>query len=100
MNGWMTFDQFHLMKLLNEAVDEVRRQEQKEHPELKGSKYLWLKNEWNHSDRQKEQFQKLRTLDLKTNKAHLLKSVFQDIFSCPPPGWRIDVEALVLLGNA
>lgn len=78
----MTFDQFHLMKLMKEAVDEVRRQEQKDHPELKGSKYLWLKNEWNHSERQKEQFQTLRQRNLKTNKAHHLKGVFQDIFSC------------------
>jgi transposase len=80
----MTFDQFHLMKLMNEAVDEVRRQEQTDHPELKGSKYLWLKNEWNHSERQKEQFQALRQRELKTNKAHHLKSVFQDIFVCSP----------------
>jgi transposase len=80
----MTFDQFHLMKLMNEAVDEVRRQEQKDHPELKGSRYLWLKNEWNHSEQQKEQFDALRALNLKTSKAHHLKGVFQDIFSCSP----------------
>lgn len=80
----MTFDQFHLMKLMNQAVDEVRRQEQKEHPELKGSKYLWLKNEWNHSEQQKKQFEIIRKLNLKTSKAHHLKGVFQDIFTCSP----------------
>jgi transposase len=80
----MTFDQFHLMKLMNEAVDEVRREEQKERPELKGSRYVWLKNEWNHTERQKELFGALRALDLKTNKAHHLKGVFQDIFTCSP----------------
>jgi len=80
----ITFDPFHLMKMMNEAVDEVRRQEQKQHPELKGSKYLWLKNEWNHTQRQKELFDSLRTRDLKTNKAHHLKGVFQDIYACSP----------------
>ncbi len=80
----MTFDRFHLMKLMNRAVDEVRRQEQKVNPELKGSKYLWLKNEWNHTARQRELFDALRALDLKTNKAHHLKGVFQDIFTCSP----------------
>jgi len=80
----MTFDQFHLMKLMNQAVDEVRREEQKMRPELKGTRYLWLKNEWNHSERQAELFHTLRQLDLKTNKAHHLKGVFQDIFSCSP----------------
>lgn len=80
----MTFDPFHLMKMMNEAVDEVRREEQKRHPELKGSKYVWLKNEWNHTQRQKELFDSLRALDLKTNKAHHLKGVFQDIYACSP----------------
>jgi len=80
----ITFDPFHLMKLMNKAVDEVRREEQKERPELKGSKYLWLKNEWNHTERQKKQFQALRQLDLRTNKAHHLKGVFQDLYACDP----------------
>src|SRR5690606_20098436 len=39
------FDKFHVMKLLNTALDEVRRQEQKNRPELKKSRYVWLKNE-------------------------------------------------------
>lgn len=80
----ITFDPFHLMKMMNEAVDEVRREEQKRRPELKGSKYVWLKNEWNHTQRQKDLFDSLRALDLKTNKAHHLKGVFQDIYACSP----------------
>lgn len=87
----ITFDQFHLMKLMNHAVDEVRREEQKIHPELKGSRYLWLTNEWNQSEKQKKLFQSLRTLALKTHKAHSLKGVFQDIFSCD----KRDGEALL-----
>ncbi|WP_459919109.1 transposase, partial [Desulfocicer niacini] len=31
----ITFDKLHVMKIINNAVDEVRRQEQKNHPELK-----------------------------------------------------------------
>ena len=30
----LTFDKFHMMKVVNEAVDKVRRAEQKEHAEL------------------------------------------------------------------
>lgn len=33
----ITFDKFHVMKLVNEAVDKVRIQEQKQKPELKSS---------------------------------------------------------------
>ena len=32
------------MKLINDAVDQVRREEQKERAELKGSRYGWMKN--------------------------------------------------------
>ena len=40
----ITLDRFHLMKELNEAVDEVRREEAKTRPELSKSRYVWLKN--------------------------------------------------------
>lgn len=39
----IVFDKFHIMKMMNEAVDEVRKQEQTTVKELKNSKYLWLK---------------------------------------------------------
>jgi len=33
----LIFDKFHVLKIINEAVDEVRRQEQQSRPELKES---------------------------------------------------------------
>lgn len=42
--AWIVFDKFHVMKLVNDAVDEVRRAEQEVRPELKRSGYVWLKN--------------------------------------------------------
>lgn len=41
----ITFDKFHVMKLVNEAVDLVRRQKQQQEPTLKKTRYLWLKNQ-------------------------------------------------------
>src|SRR5206468_7470243 len=41
----ITFDKFHTVKIINEAVDEARREEQKSRPELKRTRYAWLKNE-------------------------------------------------------
>jgi transposase len=76
-----TFDKFHLMQLVTGAVDEVRRQEQKTHPELKGTRYVWLKNEWNWTAGQAETFDALRKSKLATVKAMQLKSVFQDLFA-------------------
>lgn len=44
-NAQITFDRFHIMKQLGEAVDEVRRVEAKARPLLlKKTRWLWLKN--------------------------------------------------------
>lgn len=37
-NAKIVFDRFHIVKLLNEAMDEVRKAERQEHQELKGHK--------------------------------------------------------------
>ena len=67
----ITFDRFHLMKVLNEAVDEVRREESKSRPELAKSRYVWLKNPENLRRGQREQLAAptLPRLNLKTVRA-------------------------------
>jgi transposase len=80
-----TFDQFHLIQLLNKAVDEVRRQEQVNHPELKRTRYVWLKNDWNRTEKESVVFDELRSSGLRTVRATHLKTVFQDIFVCMDP---------------
>jgi len=72
-NAKITFDKFHLMKMMNEAVDEVRKQEQSTVKELKNSKYLWLKNEENLSEKQLEKFLNLKNLNLRTVRAYNIK---------------------------
>lgn len=79
-----TFDKFHLIKLINEAVDEVRRAEQAELPEvLHKTRYLWLKNPDNLSHQQLKQL--LGFLEsqqtLKTARAYRLKLSFQQLFN-------------------
>jgi transposase len=43
-NAKMTFDRYHLAAKLSEAVDTVRRAELTTRPELKHTRWLWLKN--------------------------------------------------------
>jgi len=43
----MTFDRYHLGAKLSEAVDAVRREEVKTRPELRRTRWLWLKNHAN-----------------------------------------------------
>ncbi len=38
----ITFDRFHVIKLLNGAMDTVRKQERREHDALKGYKYTFF----------------------------------------------------------
>jgi len=77
----LTFDNFHLMKLLGDAVDRVRREEQPTHPELKGTRYVWLKNDWNRTEKQTRIFDELRSSKLATVRATHMRSVFQDLFA-------------------
>ena len=76
----ITFDKFHVMKLIGDAVDKVRREESKSRPELKRSRYLWLKNERNLSAEQSAQLGSLSQTNLKTARAYHLRLAFQDIY--------------------
>ena len=82
----ITFDKFHVMKLINEAVDEVRRQEQKTRPELKGSRYVWIKNPLNLTHHQIALSDALHPprLNLKTVRAYHMRLSFQDLYQLPP----------------
>jgi transposase len=80
-NAELTFDQYHLTALLNEAVDTVRREEVREHPEWKGTRYVWLKNDWNRTAAQAATFEALKRRHLATVRATHLKTVFRDLFA-------------------
>jgi len=82
----LTFDKFHIMKIINEAVDRVRRAEQKEHPELVHSRYIWLKNPDKLTKKQTSKLEKLtlKRVNLKTSRAYHIKLNFQEIFNQPP----------------
>ena len=83
----ITFDKFHAVKIVNDAVDKVRRAESKVRPELKGSRYLWLKNEPNLSAQGRADLQSLTQLHLKTARAYQLRLAFQDIYQQPTGQW-------------
>src|SRR6201984_2369768 len=74
-------DKFHVAKMLNEAVDRVRRKEHKEllkqnDARLTGSRQLWLYNPINLKDERAEEFERLIQSELKTSRAWMLKESF------------------------
>ena len=54
-NARMTFDRYHLAAKLSEAIDTVRRREVATRPELKHTRWLWLKNYTNLSVAQRRE---------------------------------------------
>ena len=81
----LTFDKFHVVKILNDAVDQVRREEIKDRPELKGSRYIWLKNQPNLKASQSDLLEQLtiKKLNLKTSRAYHIKLNFQELYQQP-----------------
>lgn len=76
----LVFDFFHVVQLLTGAVDAVRRRESADFPDLlKGTRYLWLKNESNLSPEQQQQRAQLCRSKLQTAKAHCHLAAFQDL---------------------
>ena len=85
-NAAITFDKFHAVKIINEAVDEVRRAEQKGQSLLRGTRYIWLRNPANLSERQRATLEALPTRHLKTGRAYQIRLAFQDLYDQPSTG--------------
>jgi transposase len=80
-NAEVTFDKFHAVKIINDAVDQVRRDEQKGQMALKGTRYIWLRNPDTLSDRQRATLDALPTRTLKTARAYQIRLAFQDLYA-------------------
>jgi transposase len=81
-NAQILFDRFHIVKHLNEAIEQVRRSEmrrltQKEKVLFKRSRWLLLKNPWNLNPDQKERLSTLVRWNTPIVRAYYLKEAFQ-----------------------
>lgn len=88
----LVFDKFHIMQHLLKALDEVRREEARElkktNPELlKRTRYIWLKNPENLTDKQRARLGYLEGLNLRCNRAYLLKESFREFWEYKRKGW-------------
>jgi transposase len=81
----VVFDKFHIAQHLGEAVDEVRRAEQKHlraigDNRLTGTRYQWLKNPKRLKPTERRQFAELRRSHLKTARAYALRQAAMTLF--------------------
>jgi transposase len=75
----ITFDRFHVMKIINEAVDNVRKWEKSNNPQLKNMRYLLLQNrkDLSASDLRKIEELEMSSMHLNTVKAYHMREAFQ-----------------------
>jgi transposase len=79
-NASIVFDRFHVKQLLNKAMDDLRKQEYRQHAILKGHKYTFLKSNEKLTSRQIKEANDLITLLPNIGEAYRLKLLFDDFW--------------------
>lgn len=90
-NTKMVFDRFHVMSQMLEAVDRVRRRENRElqkhgDTSLVNSRYFWLYSQANMPQRVAQRFEHLKAAKLRTARAWAIKESLRQL-------WEYDSEA-------
>jgi transposase len=86
-------DRFHIMKKMNEAIDEVRRSEAARlkrdgyEPVLKHSRWCLLKRPENRTEKQTVKLTELLQYNLQCVRSYLLREDFQRFWEYTSPGW-------------
>ena len=82
----IVFDRYHATTQVTKAVDQVRRREHKELAaqddlRLKGTKYLWLRNEENVPEWRRAEFAAVKHAKLQTSRAWAIKEALRDFWN-------------------
>jgi len=86
-------DRFHIMKKINEAIDEVRRGETRRleqdgyEPVLKHSRWCLLKRRENLTDKQSVKLTELLRYNLQSVRSYLMREDFQQFWEYVSPAW-------------
>jgi transposase len=88
-------DRFHIMKKMNEAIDEVRRGEARRlaengyEPVLKHSRWCLLKRPENRTEKETVKLSELLQYNLQSVRSYLLREDFQRFWEYTGPGWAV-----------
>ena len=82
----IVFDHFHLKKHLNRCLDNLRRAIVRQAPAtekcfVKGKRWVLLKNEVNHTEKDKKALEQLKQINSPLYEAYLVKEQFDKFFS-------------------
>ena len=91
-NALIIFDKFHIMRHLNDALDEVRRREYrrlsgKSREYIKGQRYVLLSHRANLDLNGKTSLKQLLKVNKRLNAAYMLKESFGQLWSYRTEGW-------------
>jgi len=81
----VVFDKFHVVKMANDTIDKVRRKEYEKNKELGKTRFIWLKNPENLSEREIQKLHSIKNLDTKTAKAYQFRIALQRLWSIKHP---------------
>ena len=80
----IVFDHFHVIKMMNDALDKIRRKEARENEILKHTRYDWLNNFHDLSEKERDRLTSVKYLDLQTSHAYHFKIALQRL-------WQVNV---------
>lgn len=83
----IVYDKFHVVKLLLDAVDEVRRDEARDLPKqekkkLKGLRYAFLRNPKNRTPKDLVAIKAVMSINAKLTRTYQLRVDFEDLWDC------------------
>ncbi|TYO98353.1 transposase [Geothermobacter ehrlichii] len=77
----LTFDQFHVIKMMNDVLGKISAEEARQFPEeLRKTRYLFLKNPDRLTKEQEQRLRSLTRFDLGSIKAYILKLGLQFVY--------------------
>ena len=81
-NARITYDRFHVMKIVNKELEKIQKQCKNKTKKLKIKhiKYLLMKNEKDLNEEQKNQVEKILACSQRLNDAYRLKEDFREIY--------------------
>lgn len=79
----VTFDRFHVTKVLGDMVEKVRRTEWRKDKTVKGARWALMKNPENLTPRQREQLKEVTARNQALAEAYRMKETFRDLYRQP-----------------
>ena len=84
-NSQITFDKFHIIQHLNNAMDEVRKKERATNELIKNHKYTFLRANKNLSQKKRNELDYITMMYPHLGEAYRLKEMFLDVFHIKEP---------------